>query len=55
MVVNASGSADLTGRAAAQRPVGFLTLAVTEAQSLQVAQARWNGELDVALLPPDGQ
>ena len=54
-VVNTAGAADLSGRPAAQGPVGFLTLAVTPDQSLAVAQARWNGELDVALLPPDAQ
>lgn len=35
-------------------PVSFLTLIVSQEQALQLAVARWNGDLDVALLPPEG-
>ena len=54
-VVNTAGAADLSGRPAAQGPLGFLTLAVTAEQANDVANARWNGELEAALLPPGGQ
>ncbi|MCX6023514.1 MAG: hypothetical protein NTZ05_17635, partial [Chloroflexi bacterium] len=40
-------------RSAAQGPVTWLTLVVTQEQALQLAQAKWSGDLDVALLPPD--
>jgi Flp pilus assembly protein CpaB len=32
-------------------PVAWITLILTQDQALQLAQARWGGELDVALLP----
>ncbi|CCF85426.1 Flp pilus assembly protein CpaB [Nitrolancea hollandica] len=39
-------------RVAEQGPLTWLTLLVTQDQAVQLAQAKWNGELDVALLPP---
>ncbi len=58
-VVNASAasasSADAAGTASSRATRGALTsvtLAVTQDQALQLAQARWNGDLDVILLPP---
>jgi Flp pilus assembly protein CpaB len=50
-VVNTSGSSDLSTRPEVRGPLSSLTLLVTQDQALQLAQARWNGELDVALLP----
>ncbi len=50
-VVNTSGSSDLSTRPDVRGPLSSLTLLVTQDQGLQLAQARWNGELDVALLP----
>ncbi len=47
--VGASGTRD---RIAEQGPLTWLTLLVTQDQAVQLAQAKWNGELDVALLPP---
>lgn len=47
--VGVSGNGD---RIAAQGPLTWLTLLVTQDQAVQLAQAKWNGELDVALLPP---
>jgi pilus assembly protein CpaB len=35
-------------------PVSSLTLVVSQEQALQLAAAKWNGDLDVALLPADG-
>lgn len=49
-VIN-TGGADSAGRSRPQRPLNWLTLIVTEEQALQLAQAKWAGELDVALLP----
>jgi Flp pilus assembly protein CpaB len=51
-VVN-TASADAGGRPAVLGPLASLTLVVTEEQALQLASARWNGDLDVALLPPE--
>ena len=56
--VNTSGSGSFgpTGAASRRSPVGpptSLTLLVTQDEALAVAQARWNGELDVLLLPPE--
>jgi pilus assembly protein CpaB len=50
-VVNTAGAAETAPRPAAQGPVSTLTLVVTQDQALELARARWNGELDVALLP----
>jgi Flp pilus assembly protein CpaB len=50
-VVNTSGSTDLSTRPSGQGPLSWLTLLVTQDEALQLAQARWNGELDVALMP----
>lgn len=46
----ASGG-DAVGRAAGQGPISWVTLVVPQEQVLQLAQAKWAGELDVALLP----
>lgn len=50
-VVNTAG-ADPGARPAVLGPLASLTLVVTEEQALRLAAARWNGDLDVALLPP---
>jgi Flp pilus assembly protein CpaB len=34
-------------------PLASVTLVVTPEQATQLANAKWNGDLDVALLPPD--
>jgi Flp pilus assembly protein CpaB len=47
-VVNTAGVGDATG---AQTAIGWITLVVTEQQAVQLARARWTGQLDVALLP----
>jgi Flp pilus assembly protein CpaB len=39
-------------RSSGQGPLARLTLLVTQDQAVRLAQAKWNGELDVALLPP---
>ena len=51
-VIN-TGSSDDADRSAAGS-VSVLTLIVSQEQALQLAVARWNSDLDVALLPPDG-
>lgn len=43
---------ELADRSAAQGAAKWLTLVVTQEQALQLAQSKWAGELDVALLPP---
>lgn len=43
---------ELADRSGAQGAAKWLTLVVTQEQALQLAQAKWAGELDVALLPP---
>ncbi|HEV8636471.1 MAG TPA: Flp pilus assembly protein CpaB [Chloroflexota bacterium] len=53
-VVNTAG-ADPGARSAVLGPLASLTLVVTEEQALRLAAARWNGDLDVALLPPAEQ
>jgi Flp pilus assembly protein CpaB len=50
-VVNTAGAGETAPRPAAQGPVSTLTVVVTQDQALELARARWNGELDVALLP----
>ncbi len=52
-VVSTSGASDASARTGAQGAVSWLTLIVTPEQALTLAEARWNGDLDVALLPPD--
>jgi len=47
---SASGGSE-SGRA--RGAVASVTLALTQEQAVGLARARWNGELDVALLPPD--
>lgn len=51
-VVSTSSSSG-SDRPANQGPASWLTLIVTPEQAVALAEARWNGELDVALLPPD--
>ncbi|MGD9891041.1 MAG: RcpC/CpaB family pilus assembly protein [Dehalococcoidia bacterium] len=48
-VIN-TGGADSARGSRSQRPISWLTLIVTEEQALQLARAKWAGELDVALL-----
>ncbi|MBV9278922.1 MAG: Flp pilus assembly protein CpaB [Chloroflexi bacterium] len=48
--INTSGSAG-TDSSGASGAISWLTLAVTERQALQLARARWAGQLDVALRP----
>jgi Flp pilus assembly protein CpaB len=50
-VVNTASAGEPSPRPAAQGAVSTLTLVVTQGQALELARARWNGELDVALLP----
>jgi Flp pilus assembly protein CpaB len=50
-IVNTAGAGEASPRPAAQGPISTLTLIVTQDQALELARARWNGELDVALLP----
>lgn len=50
-VVNTTG-ADRGARSALSGPPTSLTLVVNQEQALWLAAARWNGDLDVALLPP---
>ena len=51
VVVNTAASSDSGDRSSARGPLGSLTLIVTQEQAVQLAQAKWSGELDVALLP----
>ena len=48
----ASGAPSGGIAAEATGPLASLTLIVTPEQALQLAAAKWNGDLDVALLPP---
>jgi Flp pilus assembly protein CpaB len=48
-----SGQDDRIGRAASPGPAVSLTLIVTREEAIDLAQAKWNGELDVALLPAE--
>jgi len=50
-VVNTTGAAESANRSTDSGPVTSLTLMVTQDQAIQLAQARWSGDLDVALLP----
>jgi Flp pilus assembly protein CpaB len=50
-VVNASTAGDTAAAPSPQGPVKWLTLVVSQEQALRLAQAKWSGELDVALLP----
>lgn len=50
--INTSTSADAAGRPAGQGPISWATVVVTPEQAVELARARWAGELDVALLPP---
>lgn len=44
---------DLADRSSTQGQIKWLTLIVNQDEALQVARAKWSGELDVALLSPD--
>jgi Flp pilus assembly protein CpaB len=46
------GGADTGDRGGQGRPAS-VTLLVTQEQALAIAQARWNADLDLALLPPE--
>ncbi len=48
--INTSGSA-LTGGSSDPGAISWVTLIVTQQQALQLAQAKWAGQLDVALRP----
>ena len=50
-VVKTSTSPDQEDRPTSQGTLSSLTLIVAQEQALQLAQAKWNGDLDVALLP----
>lgn len=39
------------GSSSTQGPISWVTLIVTQSQALRLAQAKWSGELDVALRP----
>jgi pilus assembly protein CpaB len=51
-VINTGGSDDVDRNDAAA--VSSLTLIVSQEQALQLTVAKWNGDLDVALLPAEG-
>ena len=56
-VVNTTGAGGETGESSG-RPRGkiaWATLTVDEPQALALARARWNAELDLALLPPESR
>lgn len=48
--INTSGST-VTGSSSTGGAISWLTLIVTQKQALQLAQAKWAGQLDVALRP----
>lgn len=55
-VVSTAATGDSSaGGVSHQGPVSSLTLVVSQEQAVQLAKARWNGDLDVALLPPQPQ
>ncbi|MFN8472793.1 MAG: Flp pilus assembly protein CpaB [Anaerolineae bacterium] len=45
-------STDAAGNAVVQGPTKWVTLTLTPEQARQLAEAKWSGDLDVALLPP---
>ncbi len=49
-IVNTSSGSDSSN---SQGSLSTITLIVTPEQALQLSQARWNGDLDAALLPPE--
>jgi pilus assembly protein CpaB len=49
--INTTASADAAGRPAAQGPISWVTVVVTPEQAVELARAKWAGELDLALLP----
>jgi Flp pilus assembly protein CpaB len=48
--INTTGSA-VTGGSSREGSISWLTLIVTQSQALQLARAKWAGQLDVALRP----
>ena len=48
--INTAGST-MTGNSSTQGSISWLTLIVTQNQALQLARAKWSGQLDVALRP----
>lgn len=46
------GSSGAPAGGRSRGPAATLTLAVTQEQALELARARWNGDLDVVLAPP---
>ena len=46
------GTSSASSSQANAGPVSWITVIVSEEQAVQLAQARWSGDLDVALLPP---
>ena len=51
-IVNTSASSG-SDSSNSQGSLSTITLVVTPEQALQLSQARWNGDLDAALLPPE--
>jgi Flp pilus assembly protein CpaB len=51
-VINTGGSDDVDSDTASS--VSSLTLIVSQEQAVQLSVAKWNADLDVALLPPEG-
>lgn len=51
-VINAGGSDDVDSDTASS--VSSLTLIVSQEQAVRLSVAKWNADLDVALLPPEG-
>lgn len=51
-VVSTGGGPDAPSPSSRQGRLSSLTLVVTQDQAVALAQAKWSGEVDVALLPP---
>ena len=47
-----TSSSDSATRTVSRGPISSVTLVVSPDQAVALAQARWNGDLDVGLLPP---
>ena len=50
-VMNSNAAGDVGAGPTTQGPVKWLTLVVSQEDALRLAQAKWSGELDVALMP----
>jgi len=50
-----NGSAEGADTSRSRGKIAWATLAVTEDQALSLARARWNAEIDLALLPSEGR